>query len=255
MIKNILGYLTLYVKCPTENGSQYIKYESDFTHLPAEEDLNDFLQSVKKFFATLKIDTEPEYCSKEDYVTGCEGYHSFVTTFDEFEKEETQKTEKGLSKIREMLKDPRAVLVFDLDGVLSAFEYGERLHNICTAAEWHDYIATHDPYQYARPLTTMQRFISEYCDPERVFVCSRAGKLEIEKKKAFITKNYPIDASHIYAVKNNKDKVKILEQIHNKYFSDLDPKWIIMIDDTTEVLDNIQETSGYSTAHITSFME
>ena len=33
-----------------------------------------------------------------------------------------------MSKIRELLKDPRSVLVFDVDGVLAVMEWGEYNH-------------------------------------------------------------------------------------------------------------------------------
>lgn len=160
------------------------------------------------------------------------------------------------SRIMELLKDKKSVVVFDVDGVLAAYEYGERNHNACLDSEWDEYLKTNDAYAKARPLVTLQRFLAEYKSRDQIFACTQAAnEKEFEKKAAFVVRNYPIDRENIYMVESKPDKLNMLRKIHKEFFADLDEQYIIMVDDTIAVLTNIQENSGYSTAHITSFIE
>lgn len=159
------------------------------------------------------------------------------------------------SKIMEMAKDPRAVLVFDIDGVLAAYEYGERNHNACRDDEWEEFMKTHDVYEDARPIKTIQNFLKKYTDPTRVFACSVAESYEVDQKKKFVTDNYLIPKENVICVQSKKEKLKVLKMIRDTKFPKLDEKWIIMVEDTTGTLTDIQENSNFSTMHISSFLE
>lgn len=163
--------------------------------------------------------------------------------------------EDNKSEIMDIMKSPQAVLVFDVDGVLAAFEYGSHNHNVCLDSEWEEYIKTHNVYATARPLKTIQKFLESYGTEERTFVCTRDYDEGKQQKIEFVTKNYAIPKEHIYAVLDNKEKLAVMNHIHHKYFPNLDPKYMVMVDDTAEVLTNIQEHSEYSTAHISSFLQ
>jgi hypothetical protein len=161
-----------------------------------------------------------------------------------------------MSKIMDLMKDKDAVLVFDVDGVLAAYEYGEYHHNACRDEDWPEYRKLHRTYEHARPLVTLQNFLAEYGNSDRTFVCSQADdEDELNDKMKFVTSNYPIKAEHVYIAKSKEDKLNVLKKIHDVFFPDLDDKMIVMIDDTAKVLTNIQDNSGYSTAHITSFVK
>ena len=45
-----------------------------------------------------------------------------------------------------------------------------------------------------------------------------------------------------------------MNKIKYTQYPDLEDKKLVMVDDTIEVLSNIQDNSGYSTAHISTFM-
>lgn len=154
------------------------------------------------------------------------------------------------------MENEESVLVFDVDGVLAAYEYGEYNHNACRDEDWNDYLKTNNVYADARPLVTLQKWLSKYGNPERIFVCTNsADESEFKKKADFVTSNYPIKKENILMAKNSLDKLNVIKEIHTLYFPTLDEKKIIMIDDTAKVLTNIQENSGYSTAHISSFIQ
>lgn len=160
----------------------------------------------------------------------------------------------GLSRIQKLLESDDSVVVFDIDGVLAAYEYGTYNHNACREDEWNEYVARHDVYENARPLAVLQKYILRK-GIDRVFVCSVADDNEREQKTNFVVNSYKIDRSHIYFVKDKNNKLDVLKKIHALNCPGLYPYKIIMVDDTAEVLSNIQEHSGYSTAHISSFIQ
>lgn len=165
-----------------------------------------------------------------------------------------------MSRIRELLIDPKSVLVFDVDGVLAAYEYGAHNHNACTDEEWMKYMCSHKPYRHARPLKTIQNFLkylkNNGHDMNRIFVCTQCfGEEELNEKKYFVVNNYPIHIANIYKVESEEEKLTALNFIHDSIFPDVPDENIIMIDDTAAVLTHIQNNSGYSTVHISTFME
>lgn len=160
-----------------------------------------------------------------------------------------------MSKIMDLLNDEKAVIIWDVDGVLAAYEYGERNHNAVTDAEWIEYLKKNHTYRTARPLKTLQKWMKDHGNPERMYVCTKAAnEYELEEKIQFVLKNYPIKRENIYYSKYNDDKLLCLNGLKLKY-PDLEDKYFIMVDDSVSVLNNIQENSDFSTMHISSFME
>lgn len=165
-----------------------------------------------------------------------------------------------MSRVRELLINPISVLVFDVDGVLASYEYGDHNHNACRDDEWMKYVCSHKPYRKARPLKTIQNFLkylqTSGFDLNRVFVCTQCfGEEELTEKKYFVVNNYPISIANIYKVGSEEEKLTVLNFIHDSFFPDVPDENIIMIDDTAAVLTHIQNNSGYSTVHISTFME
>lgn len=159
------------------------------------------------------------------------------------------------SKIEKLLKSKDAVLIFDVDGVLAAYEFGKRNHNACNDEDWQKLFEESSVYENIRPIKTIKKWLKKYGNPDRTFVCTKSyTDAETEDKVKFVTKNYPIKTENVFAVKTDDEKLEVLKKIHNDIFPDTKEKYIIMIDDTINVLSNIQENSNYSTAHISSFM-
>lgn len=160
------------------------------------------------------------------------------------------------SKIMKMLKDKDTAVVFDIDGVLAAYEDGEYHHCSCLDDQWKEYVESHDVYSTIRPLKTIQEWIERNKTIKKVFVCSTSsGEIEDVQKVKFVKNNYNIPESHIFFVRHNYEKLLVLEKIHKTYFPYLKERQIVMVEDTAAVLANIYEKSNYSTAHISSFIE
>lgn len=160
------------------------------------------------------------------------------------------------STIMKWMEEQESVIVFDVDGVLGAFEFGKHCHNGCLDEEWDEYIKEKNPYDTIRPIKSIQCWIQKYKDPSHVFVCAASGSdLEDKQKIGFVLNHYDIPESNIYMVRSKLDKLNILNEIHEKPFPGLDSSRIIMMDDTIKTLTFIQENSGYSTAHISSFIK
>ena len=160
-----------------------------------------------------------------------------------------------MSKIKELLKDNKSVLVFDIDGVLALMEFGVYNHyGLLTDEEWNNACETTSFYTEDKVSKKIQDFLRNK-DMNRIFVITRVNNInEIDYKKDYVNKYYNIIKDNVYCVLNDNSKVKELNEIRNK-FNDIEDYQLIMIDDTTKVLTEIQEQTHYSTAHISSFLD
>jgi len=159
-----------------------------------------------------------------------------------------------MSKILELAKRADSVLIFDIDGVLAPYEYGDTNHNACKDEDWENYIACNNVYETVRSIKTIQEFVMNK-DSSKIYVCSVAASYEVELKKQFVVQNYSILEDHIYFVKSKKEKLDLMNYIKEQYHPDLEDKALILIDDTVKTLTDIQENSNYSTMHVSSFLE
>lgn len=160
-----------------------------------------------------------------------------------------------MSKIKELLNDENSVLVFDIDGVLALMEFGVYNHyGLLSDEEWNKASETINFYTEDKVSKKIQTFLKNK-NMDRIFVITRVcNKDEIEYKKDYVNKYYNILRDNVYTVLNNNSKVRELHEIRNK-FNDIEDYQLIMIDDTTKVLTEIQEQTPYSTAHISSFLD
>ena len=157
-------------------------------------------------------------------------------------------------ELKDLIYDPESVLVFDIDGVLAAYEYGALNHNACPDDDWDNYVLNNNVYETARPPKVFQELIAEK-PAERIFTLSAAGQNEMDLKKRFVCENYPsIPQRNIWFVENKMEKAEKLELI-SFIFPTLDYKKIVMIDDTIKVLTHIQDNTQFSTIHVSSFLE
>ncbi|MCQ2217075.1 MAG: hypothetical protein MJZ33_01160 [Paludibacteraceae bacterium] len=145
------------------------------------------------------------------------------------------------------LKD--CIVVFDVDGVLAAYEFGTNCHY---ASVWDEaFISeTDNPYCNINPLPKLQQFIQEM-NPEDVYVCSVASPFEMEAKGGFVTRNYAIRKENILFV---DDKTKKLEALL-KLKAERNDKPIAIVDDTVKTLDQIFNQGDFLTIHISSFFD
>lgn len=155
-----------------------------------------------------------------------------------------------MSKILEHLMKPSTTVVFDIDGVLAAYEFGELHHNATADKDWEDYCKKNNPYDNAKPIPQIQKFIKTK-GREHTYVCSLAEDYERINKTAFCMREYGISKDHIFFVKNASEKKAILEQIE-----EMEGKKqinIALVEDTVSTLNQLFTETGFCTVHVSSF--
>ena len=147
------------------------------------------------------------------------------------------------------LLEPETALVFDIDGVLAPYEYGELCHSACPDDEWEQFVRERDPYGHMRPVHLIQRLV-ERKGPERVFACSVAMDFEAEGKRAFVLRNYGIPADHVSIVSAKAEKLAYLEQVRAEL--DVPAARVALVEDTVATLNLVYEQTGFTTVHVSS---
>lgn len=159
-----------------------------------------------------------------------------------------------MSKIKELLKDKNSILVFDIDGVLALLEFGEYNHYYASDEDWDKFVENHNLYTEDKVSKKMQEFL-KCIDKERVYVITQIGiDKEGQYKKEYVEKYYEINPNNVYFVYRNNDKISKLNEIKSKHPEVRDYQ-VIMIDDTPDVLTDVQLKTKYSTAHVSSFLD
>jgi hypothetical protein len=154
------------------------------------------------------------------------------------------------SPLLEFLEEDETAVVFDVDGVLAVYEFGERSHSACPDWEWESYVREHDPYAFSRPVRQLQEFIAAK-DPSRVFACSVAADYERHAKRDFVLRNYRIPRENIQLVSSKPEKLAYLSNVRKKL--DLPERRVALVEDTVSTLDLVYETTGFTTVHVSSF--
>ena len=160
-----------------------------------------------------------------------------------------------MSKIKELLKDKNSVLVFDIDGVLAILEFGEYNHYYASDEDWDNFVnGDNNLYTEDKVSKKMQSFINTL-NKKRVYVITQIGvEKEGQYKKEYAEKYYGILPENVFFVYRNNDKISRLDEIRSKH-PEIEDYQLIMIDDTPDVLTDVQLKTKYSTAHISSFLD
>ncbi len=160
-----------------------------------------------------------------------------------------------MSRIKELLKDKDSILAFDVDGVLAILEFGERNHYYASDEEWDKLVDSGINYYTEDKVSKkMQEFLKTK-DKSKVYVITCIGvNKEGEYKKEYLNKYYGILKENVYFVNKNREKTSELIKIRNMNPNVPDEK-IILIDDTAEILCDVQDNTNYSTAHVSSFLD
>ncbi len=160
-----------------------------------------------------------------------------------------------MSKIKELLKEKNSVLVFDVDGVLALLEFGEYNHYYMSDEDWDNFVnGDNNLYTEDKVSKKMQEFLKDK-DKSKIYVITAIGvNKEGEYKKEYVSKYYGIKPENVYYVDRNNDKVSKLIEIKKKH-PEIEDYKLVMIDDTPDILTDIQEHTNFSTAHISSFLD
>lgn len=157
-----------------------------------------------------------------------------------------------MSQILDYLLEPETAVVFDIDGVLAVYEFGELCHSACPDDEWESYVRTHDPYATSRPVRQIQRFVREK-GPERVWACSQASEFEAKGKRDFVLRNYDIAPDHVAIVPDKAAKVDFLRQLARGL--GVEERRVALVEDTVKTLDLVCASSDCTTVHVSSFFD
>lgn len=157
-----------------------------------------------------------------------------------------------MTPLMSYLLEPKTAVVFDIDGVLAVYEFGELCHSACPDEDWETYVRENDPYASSRPVPQIQRFVANK-GPRSVWACSQASDFEAAGKRDFVTRNYGIPADHVKIVSSKTEKVDFLKALARQL--NVGEKRIALVEDTVATLDLVMEKTDCVTVHISSFFD
>lgn len=152
-----------------------------------------------------------------------------------------------MSQVLKHLLNKDIFVVFDVDGVLAAYEFGKLNHN-AENRNWEEYVIKNKPYDNINPVPQLQRFIHD--KGKHVYVCSVATQYEEENKKNFVIREYGIPEPNIKFVKSKEEKVLFLKELAKIAGSE---EKVALVDDTVSTLNQIFNETNCITVHISSF--
>lgn len=156
-------------------------------------------------------------------------------------------------KLVDYLKQDGIITVFDVDGVLAPYEYGDLKHCV-SDEEWLNGFTDPDNNLYSKinGLPYLQKFI-ENKNIDDVYVCSQADEYESVAKIKFVTNNYNVKRENIHLVKDKNMKVNVLNMIRDA--KNIPENEIAIIEDTVKTLDAIAKEHNYVTVHVSSLFD
>lgn len=158
-----------------------------------------------------------------------------------------------MSRIWEVLTDPEAILVFDIDGTLISYNYGEfKAHHELDGVLTEEEFRTVDMYNGSRGIPVIRDFIRTR-DPERIYCVSMEPHRHDESKIKAVNLYYGIHPSKIFLVEDHSQKPGMLKKIAE--LSGVYKNKLVFIDDNSTVLRRVEEETPYLTAHVSVFFE
>lgn len=159
---------------------------------------------------------------------------------------------RAIRNVLQYIAFSEVIIVFDVDGVLAPYEF-DILNHSMPDEKWDEMIKNgENPYDRIDASPKMQELI--LCkDIKKVYVCSKCTDEEEKVKREFVQKNYGIVPENIFFVREQDEKINVLE--HIKKIEDVAEQQIATIEDTVKTLDAIRKSGDYITVHISSFVD
>lgn len=157
-------------------------------------------------------------------------------------------------KILELMMKPETALIFDIDGVLVSYSYGEyTAHHVFDIKKEGDW-STVNVYTEDRCFPRLKDFIDRH-GISNVFCLSQEPFGREEQKTDLMESYYHIPSDHCYYVKSQTEKLSAAMIILNRLgLSSTKVPPIVMIDDNSETLRMFDETGIFATAHVSIFL-
>lgn len=138
-------------------------------------------------------------------------------------------------------------VVFDIDGTLTSYNYGKMHAHIEGDEEEFP-----DIYKEARPLPLIQKYFR--CHGTENIWCVSKELHELEaSKSAFVQRYYGLEPRKIFYAKNDAIKLQILETLKERLLKEKPTP--VYVDDDERFLAEVEEKTGFYTAHVTLFFE
>lgn len=154
------------------------------------------------------------------------------------------------TRVLDYLAEPQTAVVFDIDGVLAAYEFGNLCHSACPDEDWETYVRQNDPYASVPAIPQLQDFVS-LKDSDRVFACSVAQDYEAAGKRDFVLRNYAIPARNVRIVSSKAEKIDYLREVARTL--GVPERRVALVEDTVKTLDLVSAQTDCVTVHVSSF--
>ncbi|MCR4655629.1 MAG: hypothetical protein K5770_05300 [Lachnospiraceae bacterium] len=158
-----------------------------------------------------------------------------------------------MGKIWEILNRADTILVFDIDGTLISYNYGEyRAHHELDDIRTEEEFSRIDMYNGSRGIPVIRDFLKTK-DMDNIYCLSmEPHRHDVSKKKAVST-YYGILPSHVFLVEDHSQKPVLLKEIADMTLNGTNK--LVFIDDNSKVLRAVEEQTPYYTAHVSIFFE
>ncbi len=152
-----------------------------------------------------------------------------------------------MRKTWQILHEQDTVVLFDVDGTLTSYNYGEfhAHHELDFTPEFRDV----DIYADCSRLVPMYNYIKRH-GVDRIFCISNEAQ-----KSHMLERLYGIPESHCYYTLDSTEKPAIAKRIVEEHFGDFPAGKVVCVDDNDETLGLYMKQTGFCTAHPMIFME
>ncbi len=158
-----------------------------------------------------------------------------------------------MSRIWEVLRNPETTLVFDIDGTLISYNYGEfRAHHELDRAETEEVFRDVDIYNGCRGIPVIRDFLNTR-NLDRVYCLSMEPHQHDVSKRRAVNIYYGIKPSNVFLVDDHSEKPEALRKIAE--LAGADRNNLVFIDDNSMVLRRVEEETDFLTAHVSIFFE